>query len=107
MTPEQNPEDARWPMPRHDSDEDEWDEEDSGWEGDSASADADWEEPSSYQEDTIPCPYCHREIHHDSVCCPYCEQYLSREDEPPARKPWWLIGGVLVCLVIVYWWIRG
>jgi hypothetical protein len=92
-------------MPHHDSDEDEWGD-DSGWENDySPEGDSGWEEDSCAEEDTITCPYCRREIHHDSVCCPHCEQYLSREDQPPSPRPWWILVGVLVCLVIVFWWI--
>jgi hypothetical protein len=60
---------------------------------------------SSDDEPTIPCPYCRREIHEDSQRCPYCAHYLSREDAPPARKPWWMILGVAVCLYVVYRWI--
>jgi hypothetical protein len=62
----------------------------------------DWDDD---EEATAPCPYCKRDIHEDAVRCPYCEQYLSEEDEAPARKPWWLILGVLVCLYLVYRWI--
>jgi hypothetical protein len=57
-------------------------------------------------DDTIPCPYCRRPIHEDSQRCPHCENYISEEDAP-TRKPWWLIIGVVVCLLIVYSWIRG
>ena len=32
---------------------------------------------------------------------------IAKEDAPPTRKPWWLILGVLVCLGMVYLWIRG
>jgi hypothetical protein len=79
-------------MGRRTTDEDEW-EDDWGSDGD---------------EPTVPCRYCRREIHEDSVRCPYCEQYLSAEDEvAPARKPWWLVLGVLVCLYLVYRWIAG
>jgi hypothetical protein len=67
--------------------------------------DDDWEDEESNEEDTIPCPYCRQPIHEDSVRCPHCENYLSDEDVP-ARKPWWLILGVVVCLLIVYMWIR-
>ena len=58
-------------------------------------------------DDTIPCPYCKREIHEDSQRCPHCEQYISAEDAPPAAKPWWLLIGVAVCLYVVYRWIVG
>jgi hypothetical protein len=56
------------------------------------------------EEPTIPCPHCRREIHEDSDRCPYCERYLSKEDAPPARKPWWLIIGVAACLYVIYRW---
>jgi hypothetical protein len=70
-----------------------------------AAEDDDWADEG---ENTIPCPYCKREIHEDSVRCPHCENYLSEEDEKtPSRKPWWLIVGVIVCLYVVYRWIAG
>ena len=65
----------------------------------------DWEEED--ESATIPCPYCRREIHEDSERCPYCENYLSQEDAPPSRKPWWLILGAIACLYAVYRWIVG
>jgi hypothetical protein len=73
------------------------------WEDDWNDEDAD--DPDDGDEDTIPCPYCRQPIHEDSVRCPHCENYISEEDTP-ARKPWWLILGVVVCLLIVYMWIR-
>jgi hypothetical protein len=57
------------------------------------------------RRDLIPCPYCNREIYDEAERCPYCENYISEEDSPPSPKPWWLILGVGVCLVIVYFWI--
>lgn len=74
--------------------------------------DDDWEDQSGdddYGDDpddepTIPCPYCGEEIHEDSPRCPHCEHYVSREDAPPARKPVWIIVGVLLCLFAVYLW---
>jgi hypothetical protein len=57
------------------------------------------------EEATIPCPYCHRQIHEDSQRCPHCENYLSEEDAPPSRKPWWIILGVLAGLYAVYRWV--
>jgi hypothetical protein len=52
-----------------------------------------------------PCPHCGREILEESERCPHCEHYLSREDAPPARKPIWILLGVVACLYVVYRWI--
>jgi hypothetical protein len=54
---------------------------------------------------TIPCPYCRRQIHEDAERCPYCEQYISAEDSPALGKPWWIVLGVVLCLVILLWWV--
>ena len=54
---------------------------------------------------TVDCPHCRREIPEDALRCPYCEQYLSLEDSPSPRKPWWVIVGFLLCLFAVYRWI--
>ena len=58
-------------------------------------------------EPTVPCPYCRREIHEDAQRCPYCEQYISTEDAPAQPKPWWILVGVAVCLLLVLLWIMG
>lgn len=58
-------------------------------------------------EATLPCPYCRRAIHEDAVRCPYCEQYISDEDAPRARKPWWIVVGVIVSLYVVLRWLTG
>jgi ferredoxin-thioredoxin reductase catalytic subunit len=58
-------------------------------------------------DDTVPCPYCRREIHEDAQRCPHCGNYISEEDSPPSRKPWWLVAGVILCLYAVYRWIAG
>lgn len=77
---------------RDDAEEEEWDDDPDADEGED-------------EEDTIPCPYCRRDIHEDAQRCPYCESYISREDAPPGRKPWWIILGVVACLYVVYRWI--
>jgi hypothetical protein len=53
----------------------------------------------------IPCPHCGERILEESERCPYCEHYLSKEDAPPAHKPWWIWLGVVACLYVVYHWI--
>lgn len=62
----------------------------------------DWEDDG---EPTIPCPYCKHPIYEDAQRCPHCGNYISEEDAPPARKPWWIIIGVLLVLAILYLWI--
>jgi uncharacterized paraquat-inducible protein A len=71
------------------------------WDDDEAGELADDEEP------TVPCPYCKRLIHEDSPRCPYCGNYISQQDAPAARKPWWIIVGAVLVLYIVYRWIAG
>ena len=86
-------------MPVHRDHEDDWEEDESAWD--------DTDEGGDNDDDTIPCPYCKRPIYEDAQRCPYCEHYLSEEDAPPARKPWWVIVGVVLCLYVIYRWISG
>ncbi|MGO9920816.1 MAG: zinc ribbon domain-containing protein [Isosphaeraceae bacterium] len=88
-----------------------------GWRGrpdedpdDAPESEGDWEDPEPPDDDDdeepcITCPYCQREIPEESERCAYCGHYLSREDAPPARKPLWLVIGVVACLYVVYRWI--
>jgi hypothetical protein len=87
-------------MARHLQETADWDDEDAEGDG--------WDGGSEEDEATIPCPYCHRDIYENSIRCPYCEQYLSDEDVPPGRKPWWIIVGILLCLaVLLSWFVMG
>ncbi len=70
-----------------------------------ADTDDDGEDDRGDEESAEPCPYCRREMHADSPRCPYCGNYISREDQPPGRKPWWIIVGGLAVLYIVYHWL--
>jgi hypothetical protein len=79
----------RWPDPEDDLDEDD---------------DLDDYPEEDEDEPTIPCPHCREEIHEDSQRCPACGKYISREDAPPERKPWWIILGVAACLYVVLKW---
>lgn len=77
-------------------------------------ADDDWDEPEDAFDgpdddgpDTDTCRYCGAEIYDDSVRCPHCEKYLSEEDAPPRRHPWWIALGVLAVLAITAMWVFG
>jgi hypothetical protein len=80
-------------------------EEDAEWDDEPWDSDEDDRASDEEDEPTIPCPYCRREIHEDSVQCPHCGQYLSEEDARPNGKPWWIILGVLLCLLVIWLWI--
>jgi len=85
-------------MPRRTAIGDEW-EDDPDDEFDGESDDG--------ESETVPCPYCRRLIREDADRCAYCESYISREDAPPGRKPWWVLVGVGLCLFVVYRWVVG
>jgi hypothetical protein len=53
----------------------------------------------------VACPYCRRSIPEDTPRCPYCENYISAEDTPPSRKPWWIVLGALAVAFVVYLWV--
>ncbi len=80
-------------MPRHDEDDD-WDDE--GFVEDDEDATV-----------TVPCPYCRRDVPEDTPRCPYCETYISEEDAPARRRPWWFLLGLALGLYVVYRWIAG
>jgi hypothetical protein len=85
-------------MVRQLTDEDEAD--DSGWDPDDFG-------PDDENEPTIPCPCCRGEIFEDSPRCPHCGRYISADDSPSTRKPWWIIVGVLLCLAAIWVWIAS
>jgi uncharacterized paraquat-inducible protein A len=73
------------------------------WEEDFDDADADDGESA-----TIACPHCGEEIHEESQRCPRCGHYLSEEEESAAKpKPWLIAVGMMLCLIVVYFWVFG
>ncbi len=87
---------------------DEFDDDDADFRDDESDFDGDPDDFDADDENTsIECPYCRESIYEDSVSCPHCGRYLSEEDAPPRRKPWWIVVGALVCLYIVYRWLFG
>lgn len=59
------------------------------------------------RHDTDPCPHCGQEVYEDAERCPHCGNYITDEDAPPSRKPWWIVLCALLCLYAVYRWITG
>jgi DNA-directed RNA polymerase subunit RPC12/RpoP len=73
-------------------------------------ADKDWEDEDYSDDDedvTVPCPYCHKAIFEDVVQCPYCGNYISDEDSPRTRKPWWILIGAALAIYVAIRWITG
>ena len=80
-----------------------------GWrDADDDLDDREYPDPDEGEDDgdeTVPCPHCLRPVYEDAERCPSCGRYLSREDRArPARRPWWVVAGVLVCLALVASW---
>ena len=70
------------------------------------SDDADDADDSDDPDDpeTVPCPHCRNLIAEDAEICPHCKSYLSDEDAP-RRYPWWLIAGVVLCVLLALLWV--
>jgi len=54
---------------------------------------------------TVPCPFCREHVYDNAEWCPHCRNYLFYEGAIPPEKPWWLVGGVVACLLVVLYWI--
>ena len=66
----------------------------------------DADDPDDDASETVDCPWCRAPVYEGAERCPNCGRYLSGEDAP-RRYPWWLIAGVVLCLlVILLFWIR-
>ena len=93
-------------MPRRVATEDNWDEppDDDGWEPDE---EEEWQPEPEDEDETIPCPHCGAPVYEGAEQCPGCGMYLSEEDAPPARHPWWMALGFILCLLIALTWALG
>jgi hypothetical protein len=64
-------------------------------------ADQGWD----FDAETVPCPYCGKEMAVDSPVCPHCRSFVSNEDAPRRRAAWWVIVGVGLCLLTAMGWV--
>jgi hypothetical protein len=69
-------------------------------------SDTDADEGDEFAE-TIDCPHCGREVYESAEQCPKCGRYLSHEDAPPGRKPWWILIAAALALAAALTWILG
>jgi DNA-directed RNA polymerase subunit RPC12/RpoP len=82
--------------------DDEWEDEDDDWSPDEEESDG----PDDEDElPTIPCPYCGKEVLEESIRCPYCGEYRSEEDSPSEPKPTWVIVGLVLAFLAVFFWL--
>lgn len=59
------------------------------------------------EEATSPCPFCGKAVWEQADVCPHCRNFISF-DGPPRRKPWWiLVGAILGLLVAAVWAVFG
>jgi uncharacterized protein YbaR (Trm112 family) len=68
--------------------------------------DREWPEPDQDDNDstdTVACPFCKSPVYDDAEWCPHCRNYLFYE--ATSQRPWWIVGGVVVCLAVVLYWI--
>lgn len=89
-------------MPDRVATEDDWDDE-----GDDCASDDDGEFPDDDDEenDTFPCPSCRELVHEQTERCPACGTYLSEEDARPDRRPGWIVLGITLAAMAVYFWV--
>ena len=57
--------------------------------------------------DTIACPHCGQDVFDDAEQCPNCGMYLSEEDAPARRWPWWMWVGLAGALFVAWRWVVG
>jgi len=88
-------------MPDRVAAEDDWEDE-----GDDCASDDDDEFPDDEEEnDTFPCPSCRELVHEQTERCPACGTYISEEDARPDRRPGWIVLGITLAAMAVYYWV--
>ena len=61
---------------------------------------ADFEDDEEEEDDDgyIPCPHCGETMLEAADYCPACERWITSEDAPPKRRPWWIVAVILILI---------
>ncbi|MFN3189448.1 MAG: hypothetical protein ACE361_02910 [Aureliella sp.] len=68
--------------------------------------DEDWDDPEEdhWEDDdeseTIPCPFCKREIDEEALRCPFCDQYVEGLSKPTVNQPKWIVWTAILLLAL-------
>ena len=62
-------------------------------------ADDDWNDVDDSDDGYVSCPYCGATMLEDAEYCPKCDRWITNDDLPAKRLPWWIV--VIVMAVIV------
>lgn len=61
-------------------------------------SDDDWQDDDDSDDGYVPCPYCGETMLEDAEYCPACDRWMTNEELPARRHPWWII---IVALVLI------
>jgi RNA polymerase subunit RPABC4/transcription elongation factor Spt4 len=74
------------------------------WSHESDDEESDWDDDSDNDDDDdgyIACPHCGGTMLEAADYCPNCERWITREDLPDRRQPWWIIIVVLILVATI------
>jgi len=65
-----------------------------------ADDEADFEDDEEEEDEDgyIPCPHCGETMLEAADYCPACERWMTSEDTPPKRRPWWIVAVILILI---------
>ena len=72
------------------------------WDANDEGSDADWNNDEENENDTETCSHCGADKFADSPQCPACGNYPSEEESTRVFKPWWIILGIVLSLIVMY-----
>lgn len=66
--------------------------------------DESWDEDYDDDDDDdgyIPCPHCGETMLEAADHCPACNRWITSEDLPRKRHPWWVVAMILLLLAMI------